>query len=118
MFGFYAETDATAPAEAPKNLSVVQEGGAAHISVDRAEGADATVLLFSEQPFTDNDYPKDGETFRSQGKMGDFVTKIGDATVMYYGDAEHIEIDLDGIEALKDYYIVAISANGYPAFNT
>ncbi len=118
VFGFYPETDATAPAEAPKNLVVTQDGDVAHVSVDRAEGSPATVLLVSEQPFTDSDYPVDGETFRSQGKMGDFVTKIGNATVLYYGDAEHIEVDMAGIESSKDYYFAAISANGYPAFNT
>ncbi|MDE5880963.1 MAG: hypothetical protein K2H60_04475, partial [Muribaculaceae bacterium] len=117
VYSFYPETDPTAPKEAPVDLEVVQEEDSAFISVKRASDADATVVLYSESPFTDADFPEDGTTFRSQGKFGDFVTTIGNATVLYYGNTEDIRLELPGIENSKDYYFVAVSANGYPAFN-
>ena len=117
VYSFYPETDATAPKEAPANLEVRQEEDSAFITVKRAADADATVVLYSETPFTEADFPEDGVTFRSQGKFGDYITTIGNATVLYYGNTEDIELELPGIESSKDYYFAALSANGYPAFN-
>ncbi len=117
VYSFYPETDPTAPKEAPANLEVRQEESSAFISLKRAEGADATVVLYSESPLTEGDLPQDGATFRSQGKFGDFVTTIGNATVLYYGNTEDMNIELPGIQNSKDYYFAALSANGYPAFN-
>lgn len=117
VYSFYPETDPTAPENAPADFEVRQEESSAFVTLKRAEGADATVVLYSESPFTEADLPTDGKTFRSQGKFGDFVTTIGNATVLYYGSTEEIEIEIPGIQNSKDYYFAALSANGYPAFN-
>lgn len=117
VYSFYPETDMTAPKSSPSDLTVRQEETSAFVSLKRGDDAAASVVVYSSSPLTEEDFPEDGVTFRSHGKFGDYITKIGNATVMYYGDDENIELELPGIEDGRDYYFAAISANGYPAYN-
>lgn len=117
VYSFHPVTDATAPQSAPVNLTAVQRESDILVTCEKAEDADATVILYSEQPFTSADYPADGATFRSQGKFGEIVTSIGNAKVLYYGNAATMSVAIPEVKMSQDYYIVALSANGYPAFN-
>lgn len=119
-YTFTPSADTTAPANAPTGLTAIQNGNQLNISCSRAEGADATVVLVSESPFTDNNLPTDGETFRAayndaQGGQH-FPTTIGNAKVLYYGNDSEINLTYSGLVAGTTYYIKAMSANGYPAY--
>lgn len=117
VFVFSPESEAVAPSDAPSGLSVEQMEDRALISCRRGADADATVVLISESPFTDADLPVDGETFRAgRDAKGNWFTKLGNATAVYYGNAEEINLTVPGIEAGKSYHVCAISANGYPAY--
>lgn len=117
-FAIYPSTDNTVPENAPEITSMIQTGTELAIKVKRAEGAAETVVLLSDEPFTEADLPKDGTTFRGGlNTSGVAYTTIGLAQVLYYGPAEEININYPGLEPGKDYYIRAISANGYPMFN-
>ena len=118
VFVFTPDNNTVAPKGAPQNLSVEQKEDNVLISCLRGADAKTTVVLISEQPFTDNDLPVDGETFRAgQDSKGNWPTKFGNATAVYYGNDEEISLTVPGLEAGKTYYICAISANGYPAYN-
>lgn len=118
VFVFTPESETTAPENAPSALTVKQEENTALINCRKAEGTDATVVLISETPFTDEDLPVDGVTFPAgQDSNGKWLTQIGNSKVLYYGNKEEIAVNYSGIEAGESYYICAISANGYPAFN-
>ena len=106
---FSPVSDTAAPANAP-TVSAVQNGPVMKITATRAQGADATVVLVSESPFTAADMPVDGETFVAG-------TQIGNATALYYGNQENISIDYSGLQSGKTYYVRALSVNGYPAYN-
>ncbi len=121
VFVFTPESDKTAPKSAPTDLNVVQNGNDMEISCKRAADAAATVVLISEQPFTDADMPVDGETFRaayldSNGKQW-YPTRLGNAVALTYLNDSEITTVYKGIDAGKTYYVRAISANGYPAYN-
>lgn len=121
VFIFTPESDTKAPASAPVDLKVVQDGGDLLISCTRGADADATAVLVSTEPFTAADMPVDGETFRasytdSNGKQW-FPTRIGNAIPLTYLNDGAISTVLKGVETGKTYYIRAISANGYPAWN-
>lgn len=121
VFTLTPVSDKTAPASAPENLQMTQNGNVINITCDRAPGADATVLLYSTSPFTDADMPEDGETFRaaymdSRGRQI-FPMRLGEAYPLYYGNAEKINAEIQNVEEGATYYVRAISANGYPAYN-
>lgn len=121
VFVFTPESDTTAPASAPTGLKVFQNGSDLEISCTRGADADATVVLVSTEPFTDADMPADGETFRaaytdSNGKQW-FPTRIGNAIPLTYLNDDAVSTVLKGVETGKTYYVRAISANGYPAWN-
>lgn len=121
VYTFIPESDTTPPASAPDQLEVTQEGADLLISCRRASGAAATAVLFSTEPFSDTDMPVDGETFRGayfdvNGKQV-FPSALGNARPLYYGNAETITTRIQGVEQGKKYYIRAVSANGYPAWN-
>lgn len=109
-FVFTPCSDTTAPAEAPKNLEISQVSTTLNITCEKAEGADATVVLYSPSEFTDKDMPEDGRTFPVE-------SNINNATVLYYGTGEKINVSIPDIAAGQDYYVRALSVNGYPAFN-
>ncbi|MDE5790475.1 MAG: hypothetical protein K2H96_04510 [Muribaculaceae bacterium] len=118
VFVFSPDNNREAPKVSPADLEVVQKENSIIISCRKGEDADATVVLVSDQPFTDADLPVDGETFRAgKNTEGEWYTKLGSSIALYYGDDENIELEYEGIESGKDYYICAISANGYPAYN-
>lgn len=118
VFVFTPDNNTVAPKDAPQDLKLEQEEDKVLISCRKGSDAAATVVLISETPFTDADLPVDGETFRSgQDEKGNWYTKIGASTAVYYGNDDEINVTVPGLEAGKSYYICAISANGYPAYN-
>ncbi|WP_172275475.1 hypothetical protein [Xylanibacter muris] len=102
-------SDKKAPKDAPENLMVKEEKGNLKISCRRADDAAATVLLYSNTPFETSDLPVDGETFAVGSKMGNSI-------VLYYSDGANPSAVIENIKPATDYYICAISANGYPAY--
>ncbi|MDE6408709.1 MAG: hypothetical protein K2K81_00485 [Muribaculaceae bacterium] len=117
VFIFTPESNAVAPKDAPTGLAIEQREDKAIVSCRRGEDAQATVVLISEKPFTDADLPADGVTFRAgQDAKGNWFTKLGNATALYYGNDDEISLTVPGIEAGKEYHVCAISANGYPAY--
>ena len=109
VFVFTPVSDTTAPSGIP-GLDVVQNGSVLKVSATRAEGSDATVVLYSESPFTDADMPVDGETFRAGATFGN-------ATTLYYGNKDNMSLEINGVQPGKTYYVRALSVNGYPAYN-
>ncbi|MCM1490297.1 MAG: hypothetical protein NC095_05665, partial [Muribaculum sp.] len=109
VFVFTPSADTTAPSGVP-GLEVVQDGSTLKVTATRAENSDATVLIYSDSPFTDADMPVDGETFRAGATFGN-------ATTLYYGNKENMAAEIAGIEPGKSYYVRALSVNGYPAYN-
>ncbi|MCM1141996.1 MAG: hypothetical protein NC453_25790, partial [Muribaculum sp.] len=120
-YSFAPCSDTTAPTNAPTDLSVQQSGKNMNISCKKADGSDATVILVSDKPFSDSDFPTDGETFRAayRDKAGkqNFPTVFGNAKALYYGNDSEINLSYDGIVDGTTYYIKALSVNGYPAYN-
>ncbi len=121
VFVFTPESDKTAPKSAPADLKVVQNGNDLEISCKRAADSPSTVVLISEQPFTDADMPVDGETFRAAyldiNDRQHFPTTIGNAKPLVYLNDDEISTVFKGVETGKTYYVRAIAANGYPAYN-
>ncbi len=118
VFVFTPEGSTVAPKDAPEDLNIEQKEDTLLISCKRGGDANATVVLISDAPFTEADLPTDGETFRAgKDSKGNWPTLFGKSTALYYGNEENIEVSYRGIESGKDYYVCAISANGYPAYN-
>lgn len=118
-YRFTPSTEQGLPAAGPQNLDVVQEEDDLIITCEKADGADATVILISETPFTDADYPVDGATFPIKAfQSGDkYVSKFGKATALYYGADEKISIKYKGVKSATTYYVAAVSANGVPMYD-
>lgn len=118
VFVFTPESSVVAPQDGPEELTIEQKEDTLLISCRRGNDAAATVVLISDTPFTEADLPVDGETFRAgQDSKGKWYTKLGKSTAIYYGNDDSIEVSYNGIESGKNYYVCAISANGYPAYN-
>lgn len=115
---FYPAPDTPAPANAPVDLTVRQKGADILVSCKKAEGADATMIVYSNSPFTDADLPVNGVSYRVYDNNGDFITHIGNSTVIYYQNDEDIEVTIPNVEANGNYYVRAYSVNGYPNYNT
>lgn len=111
-YRFTPESSKTAPTLAPGEITLVQKENTIDVSLRRSRDARATVLLWSESPITAADMPSDGETFPA----GEEST-VGDAHVAYYGPATNISYTIPNVTDGQTYYVAAISANGYPAFN-
>lgn len=111
-FAFTPENNTTVPANAPTDIKIAEKNGELFITCNKAEGAKATVLLYSSSPITEEDLPTDGETF-DRGKT------FGNSTILYYGDREIISASLSKelVKPQTTYYISALSANGIPMFN-
>lgn len=106
----------SAPAAAPLELSADEDRDAVlYVSCRRAPEADNTLVLFSEQPFGESETPEDGRAY-SPG------SRLGNATVLYYGADELIEAHTDNLTVIPDFdsdcYFRAISANTNPLYNT
>ncbi len=110
VYTFTPDSNPVPPANAPAGLTLTENNGNLNVTCDKAEGADATVVLYSTSPITDAELPADGETF-------DINTKFGNSTVMYYGDGNHISLTIKNIIPETAYHVKALSANGLPAFN-
>ena len=111
VFVFTPESDITPPTAAPANLKVTEDNGSLSITCDRAEGSAATAILYSTSPFTDADMPVDGETFPAGQDRG------GLAIPLYYSNDAVATASVRNIREGSTYYIRAVSANGYPAWN-
>lgn len=115
---FTPGADEPAPAAAPKDLKIVQEGTDMKVSCKRAEGAAATLIAYSNEPFTDADLPEDGVSYRVNGNDDLFASKIGNATVIYYHNDEEPTAVIPDVEPNQAFYVKAFSVNGYPNYNT
>lgn len=111
-YKFSLNSNTVPPKSAPTNLTLTQAGSDLNISVTRGRDARATVVLCSTEPISASDLPADGETF-----LAGTDQTIGNAMALYYGPAREINVTMPGIKDGTDYYVAAISANGYPAFN-
>lgn len=100
-----------APAGSPSELEVTQEGSTLNISCVRDENAPATVILWSDEPFTEADYPTDGKTF----KAGEHAV-FGKATAIYYGNDDAPKASIQGVKPGQAYYVQALSVTGYPVY--
>ncbi|MDE7160707.1 MAG: hypothetical protein K2O24_07705 [Muribaculaceae bacterium] len=100
-----------APVGSPQNLRVTQNAATLHITCDRNKEDASTVILYSEKPFTEEDYPKNGTTFRAGT-----TAIIGNATALYYADQDKVSVDIQGVKPGQNYYIKALSATGYPVY--
>lgn len=103
--------------EAPTNLAAIQTGDVMTVSCDRAAGAPATMILMSTTPFDDTMLPAEGQSYKVKNLDGSFATKFGDATMIYYGNAEHPIVNVEGLENSTEYYLKAIPVNGYPSYD-
>lgn len=114
---FFAPADTPAPTEAPVDLKVEQSGPDVIVSGKRAEGADATLVVYSNSPFTEADLPVDGTTYRVIDNTGDFATQIGNATVIFYQNDDEFNVTIPEVDANSSFYVRAYSVNGYPNYN-
>ncbi|MBD5209603.1 MAG: hypothetical protein HDS80_06650 [Bacteroidales bacterium] len=114
---FTPAANTPAPANAPTDLKIEQVETSAVISCKKAEGADATMILVSNEPFTDADFPTDGISYRVHDEQNGFGTKIGNATLIYYRNDENPTVTVDEIEPDATLYVAALSVNGYPNYN-
>lgn len=112
-YTFTPDLSQAAPVSSPTGLTLKQVSSSILIDCDRAEDAPATVILWSNEPFTASDYPTDGVTFNAGPN-----TLFGNATALYYGDDEHISVEIEGVQPNTDYYVQAIPVTGYPIYGT
>lgn len=111
VYTFTPVSDATHPATAPQSLTLTEQSGDLIVSCERAEGAPATALFYSTEPFTDNDRPADGTTFAAPSQK-----TFGHALPLYYDNEEHITATLRGVLPATTYYVRAYAVSGYPAY--
>lgn len=117
VFTFIPDDDQRLPPASPSDLTVIQQADSFRISCRRAEDTPATVVLISDQPFTESDLPTNGETFLAGAdKRGRWCTRFGNAIALYYGNSDFIEVSYAGVQPSATYYIRAISATGYPVY--
>ncbi len=114
---FNPAADTPAPAEAPVDFDAYQSGSSIFVSGKKAADADATIVLYSNVPFAEADLPVDGTTYRVYDNNGDFATILGNSTVIFYNNSETFDIEIPNVEPDGEYYIRAISVNGYPNYN-
>ncbi|MCM1220881.1 MAG: hypothetical protein NC548_40985 [Lachnospiraceae bacterium] len=108
-----------APVDAPTALNVDEDrSGFIYVNCDKGSDAEYTLILFSEKPFAASEMPEDGKIY----SVG---SRLGNATVLYYGKDESIECNtnlyLPGVNLYidfdSDYYVRAVSASGNPLYN-
>lgn len=109
-----------APETAPTDLSVDEDrSGIIYLNGKKGTDAEYTLVLFSQNPFGNTELPEDGKVY----SVG---SKLGNATVIYYGKDENIECNtafyLPGVDPIytdfdTDYYVRAVSASGNPLYN-
>jgi hypothetical protein len=105
----------TAPASSATGLTADEDRSAViTVNCKRGEDAENTLVLFSEQSFSNSETPVDGTTYAAG-------TKLGNAIVLYYGNDEDIVCATNNVVTIPDYdtdyYIRAISANSNPLYN-
>ncbi len=101
------------PENAPANIYAEYAEGDSeiriHVTADRAEDAHGTLLLLSEDNFIGT--PEDGKQY----KAGD---EIGNATVIYHDNDEHIDTYSLPISVGKEYVVTGLSHNPEGSFST
>lgn len=113
----FTPVDATpAPEQAPTELKLKQQGKSMQISCRRAADAASTMILVSDRPFTSADLPVDSRTYAADAAGLKPGCKIGNATVVYYDDAETPSVTVNDLFDNATVYVKAISVNGYPAY--
>ncbi|MBD5203811.1 MAG: hypothetical protein HDS82_02920 [Bacteroidales bacterium] len=114
---FYPPSDTPAPSAAPVDLKAMQTSDYITVTGKKAEGADATLIVYSNSPFTDADLPADGTSYRVYSNNGEFASIIGNSTVIYYRNEDEFEVTIPEVEPDNTFYIRAYSVNGYPNYN-
>lgn len=109
-----------APETAPTDLTADEDrSGFIYFTANKGTDAEYTLVLFSDRPMTASEMPEDG-------KILSVGSKLGNATVLYYGKDEEIRcntnLNLANVDPIfadfdKDYYFRAISASGNPLYN-
>lgn len=115
-FTFTPTGNADFVCESPTDLNVEQTNDAIVVSCNRPSDAPATAILISEQPILE--FPEQGVSYQVKDDEGKFVTKFGDATLIYYGNDEKPEAKFFGVKASTPYYVKAFGVNGYPSYST
>lgn len=101
--------------DAPDNLSIDQHSNTIEVICDRPSNAPATAILISEKPILE--LPEQGMSYQVKNDAGDYVTKFGDATLIYYSDDEHPKAEFNNVKPSTRYYIKAFGVNGYPWYS-
>lgn len=114
---FSPEADQACELAAPTDLNISQVESSLNVSCKRTDGA-GTMILISDQPFTDEDMPAQGISYQVKNDNGTYVTKFGNATLIYYGQDEEPQATFPKVKASTRYYVRALSVNGYPNYNT
>lgn len=102
--------------EAPTDLSVDQVGSSAIISCKRSSNAPATVIMVSENPILK--FPEQGVSYPVANDKGEYLTKFGDATMVYYSNGENPSAEFPNLKTSTKYYVKAFGVNGYPSYST
>lgn len=102
----------------PEDLAAEQTADMITASCRRPADAPATMILWSETPFDDSEIPAEGLTYEVKNHSGEYGTKIGNATVIYYGDDENPTATVKNVKPATPYYIKAFGVNGYPSYST
>lgn len=100
----------------PTDLTVEQTGNNMIVSCTRPANAPATVIMVSESPILE--FPTQGVTYPVIDNEGNYVTKIGGATMIYYGNDEVAQAVYPDVKASTPYYVKAFGVNGYPSYST
>lgn len=111
VYTFTPVSDTTPPATAPQGLTLSEQSGDLIVSCERAEGAPATALFYSTEPFTDADRPADGTTFAAPSQK-----TFGHALPLYYDNEEQITATIPGVLPATTYYVRAYAVSGFPAY--
>ncbi|MDE5552074.1 MAG: hypothetical protein K2I91_02625, partial [Muribaculaceae bacterium] len=101
--------------QAPTELAMEQDGNDAYITCTRSADAPATAILVSEKPILE--YPEQGMSYPVYNDEGELITKIGDATLVYYGNDENPSAVFPNLKTSTRYYVKAIGVNGYPSYS-
>ena len=116
-FSFTPTGSETFTCEAPADLGAEQRGDDLIITCHRPTDAPATMILISTEPFGEDDLPQQGVSYPVKNDANEYVTKFGNATLIYYNDDEIPTATFSGVEPSTDYYVKAIGVNGYPAYS-
>lgn len=107
---------ATEVSGAPVSLIPEQEGNQLTLTVTKATDAASTLLMMSDEPFSDSEWPQDGVSYPSNAPY-DAASAIGGAVVLCHSEDPVFTVTVPDIEPGKSYYFRAISSDGYPIYS-